>query len=63
MRRVLVAGATGFVGQHLCPALLDIGTETEWTGLLQEVDYVVHLATLPTALGPKTTTCKKPSST
>ena len=75
MRRVLVTGATGFVGQHLCPALLaagyavrgtyrkssavralpgamdwvevpDIGPETEWTEVLQGVDYVVHLAGL-----------------
>ena len=82
MRRVLVTGATGFVGQHLCPALLaagfavrgiyrksptrgawpgamewmqvpDIGPETEWTGVLQGVDYVVHLAGLAHRTGAK----------
>lgn len=69
--RVLVTGATGFVGATLCEVLVragyvvraairtaravpvyisevavigDIGSGTDWTGALSDVDFVVHLA-------------------
>ncbi len=59
MSRVLVTGANGFVGGHLCPALEaaghqvvaavrasvgDIGPDTDWRPLLDGVDAVIHLA-------------------
>lgn len=68
--RVLVTGASGFVGRALCPALRyaghqviaavrtgdglpegseaclvdDIGPEMDWTGTLQDIEAIVHLA-------------------
>jgi nucleoside-diphosphate-sugar epimerase len=70
MKSVLVTGATGFIGRHLCAELLhrgyrvraalrdvakvpggceafhlpDISAETDWSGALQGVDAVIHLA-------------------
>lgn len=70
MTKVLVTGANGFVGRHLCPYLLsqgysvraavrqtqpdwticeqlavgDISASSDWSGALEGVDCVVHLA-------------------
>ncbi|TVR97235.1 MAG: NAD-dependent epimerase/dehydratase family protein [Rhodospirillales bacterium] len=72
MRRVLVTGGTGFIGQALCPVLAGhgmtvavatrhprlaeamaqvearsipgIGPRIDWSGVLRDVDTVVHLA-------------------
>lgn len=82
MSLVLVTGATGFIGGHLCsfldsrgykvrgvfrpaaclttlPAEIewrkidDIGEITDWSTLLEGVDYVIHLAALAHQIGPK----------
>jgi nucleoside-diphosphate-sugar epimerase len=84
MSLVLVTGATGFIGRHLCffldsrgykvrgvfrhaawlttlPAEIegrkieDIGkiTDSDWSTLLEGVDYVIHLAALAHQLGPQ----------
>jgi lipopolysaccharide/colanic/teichoic acid biosynthesis glycosyltransferase/nucleoside-diphosphate-sugar epimerase len=77
-RRVLVTGATGFVGHSLCPVLhragwivratwvhtkpqlsdevewrrVDpLGPDTDWSGLLEGIDYVVHLAAVAHRVG------------
>ena len=70
--RVLVTGATGFVGRYLIPELVsaayevvicirqvpikpfppkvktyvvsDIGPDTDWTGVLDKIDAIIHLA-------------------
>ncbi|CEG56231.1 NAD-dependent epimerase/dehydratase family protein [Legionella fallonii] len=69
MARILVTGATGFVGRNLVPALVGAGHEvrcavtrkveylqaeqvlvdklehqTDWNGVLSEIDVVIHLA-------------------
>ena len=59
MSRVLVTGANGFVGSHLCPALEaaghqviaatratvgEIGPDTDWRAALDGVDTIIHLA-------------------
>ena len=70
MARILVTGASGFIGTGLCPVLAahgheivaglrrtgaappgatplvigDIGPETDWSGLLDRIDVIVHLA-------------------
>lgn len=70
MAKILVTGASGFVGRHLVPALAsaghevleagrtrrhrtsihvplsDIGPQTDWSGKLDGIDAVVHLAGL-----------------
>jgi len=59
MSRVLVTGANGFIGSHLCPALEvaghqvtkasrttlgDIGPDTNWRPMLDGIDTIIHLA-------------------
>lgn len=59
MSRVLVTGANGFVGSHLCLALTaaghqviaatraavgDVGPDTDWRAMLDGVDTIIHLA-------------------
>lgn len=66
--KVLVTGAAGFIGSHLCEELdlqgyilrrvlrrpdqsadavvTEIRPDTDWSGIVDEVDYVIHLAAL-----------------
>jgi nucleoside-diphosphate-sugar epimerase len=50
--RILVTGATGFIGSHLCPALAAAGHELRPT--VEGCDAVVHLANIAhTAASPR----------